>query len=133
MTEHIHLNELICRLQCKKQNKTKSGRRTCSDSCMHVGPPLGYEATQHHKIIDMYIKRGRAYLNCCQSPEQMVLFQILLNQLNYTEGEVIIIKVLLWTTITYSVNSIFNVVMFAAPKLLLYTSTRGTCLSGKNR
>ena len=42
----------------------------------------------------------------------MVLFQILLNQPNYTEGEVmIIIKVLLW--ITYSVDSISNVVMFA--------------------
>ncbi len=58
----------------------------------------------------------------------MVLFQILLNQPNYTEGEVIIIKVFI--AITYSVDSISNVVMFAAPKLLY---TRGTCLSGKNR
>ena len=59
----------------------------------------------------------------------MVLFQILLNQPNYTEGEVIIIKVLLWTTITYSVDSISNVVMFATA----HAYTRGTCLSGKNR
>ena len=87
---------------------------------MHVGAPLGYEATQQHKIIDTYIKRGGAYLNCCQSSEQMVLFQILLNQPNYTEGEVIIIKVLLWTTITYSVDSISNVVMFAAPQTTIH-------------
>ncbi len=63
----------------------------------------------------------------------MVLFQILPNQPNYTEGEVmIIIKVLLWITITYSVDSISNVVMFAlSATTILYT--RGTCLSGKNR